>query len=230
MSRFWLYSEIKTKIVNDLDLEDEDFISDTEMMAYVNEAIDEAEAEIHSLCEDYFLTRGAITLVSGTDEYSLPSDIYAMKIRGVYYKNGSTVREIKRLRNWKKLGLYVEGLTASASAGDYDYLIVNETAGAPKIVFTPTVQESGAYIRIYYIRNATRMTTTSSVCDIPEFVSFVIQYAKVRCYEKEGHPNLSLALAALEQQRQQMTDTLSGMVVDDDNEIEADVSFYSEHE
>lgn len=230
MARFWTYAEIKAKILRDLDLEDESYISATELLDYVNEAIDEAEAEIHTLAEDYFLVRGAITLVSGTDDYAFPSDIYGMKIRELWYKNGSTYREIDRLRDWNKIGNYIAGLTTSSSAGNYSYFIVNETAGAPKIVFTPPVLESGAYVRISYLRNAQRMTVDASVCDIPEFVSFVIQYAKVRCYEKEGHPNLSLALAVLEQQRAQMNDTLQNMVLDNENTIEADMSFYGEHE
>jgi hypothetical protein len=70
--RYWTFAEIKAKVESDLGMEDEDFVSADEMLAYGNEAIDEAEAEIHTINEDYFLTMGPISLVSGTDSYDLP--------------------------------------------------------------------------------------------------------------------------------------------------------------
>lgn len=230
MARFWTRTEIVSKIERDLGLEDEDFVDPDELYDYINEAIDEAEAEIHSLYQDYFLAQDTITLVSGTDEYTLPSDIYGHKIRKLLYKNGSTVRVIPRLPESRKFDTYVDNLTTSVTDGSYDgYFVINETAGSPKVLFTPPVAESGAYVKIFYLRNANRLTSADSVCDIPEFVSFVIQYAKVRCYEKEGHPNLPLAVQALEAQRSQMTSTLENMVPDNENLIEADTSWYERH-
>lgn len=226
--RYWTLSELRTKVEKDLDVEDETFISQAEMLTYFNEAIDEAEAEIHSICEDYFLSSTTVTLVNGTDEYSLPSDIYANKIRAVIYKNGATVYKLDRLRDWKKLYDYSLNLTGTTVAGDYDWFLVNRTAGSPKIVFTPPVTEDGTYITVWYLRNANRLSADADVCDIPEFANFVIQYVKVRCYEKEGHPNLQKALYDLQMQRQQMTDTLTTMVPDNENEIEADLSHYEE--
>ena len=228
MARFWTWSEIKAKVEADLALEGEEFVGETELLAYANEAIDEAEAEVHAIYEDYFLSRATVTFVSGTDDYVLPSDIYAQKIRSVLYRNGSSVAVVPRLRDWKKFQNYTLNLTTSASAGCYNYLLINSTAGSPKILFTPPVLESGAYITVWYLRQANRLTVDADVCDIPEFVSFVIQHMKVRCYEKEGHPMLQKAMYDLEQQRKQMNDTLTAMVPDQENEIEADLSSYFE--
>jgi hypothetical protein len=228
MARYWTWSEIRTKVENDLDLQDESFITATELLAYANEAIDEAEAEIHSIYEDYFLSRATITLVSGTDEYDFPSDVYANKIRGIFYKNGSTVVPVKRLKESRKFEEYTINLTTSAAPGCYNYLLLNQTAGSPQIVLSPPVVESGAYIQVWYLRNANRLTVDADVCDIPEFASFVMQYMKVRCYEKEGHPNLQKAMYDLEAQRVQMTDTLTAMVPDAENQIEPDMSAYDD--
>ena len=85
--KYWTLSEIKAKIKRDLDLEAEDFVRDTELNDLINEAIDEAEAEVHSLYEDYFLTREVVTLVAGQEEYELPTNIYGHKIRRVVYNN-----------------------------------------------------------------------------------------------------------------------------------------------
>lgn len=227
--RIWTYSEIKTKIEEDLDLEDETFITDNELLAYANEAVDEAEAEIHTVYEDYFLTKASLALVQGTEEYALPEDIYGNKIRRIMYRNGGDVYTVARIRDWRKFEEYTLEL-AYQSSTRYRYFIINSTVGAPKIVLSPPAKEtSAANVTIWYLRNANRFTDDDSECDIPEFVSFVIQYMKVRCYEKEGNPLVQKALADLEQQRAQMNATLTAMVVDDDNEMEPDLSIYNEH-
>ena len=47
--KYWTWAQVKTKIMNDLDLNEETFIRPSELLEYCNEAIDEAEAEIHTL-------------------------------------------------------------------------------------------------------------------------------------------------------------------------------------
>lgn len=227
MAKFYTWSEIKTKIEQDLDLEDEDFVRPAELLSYTNEAIDEAEAEIHGLYEDYFMSRSTIGLVSGTDQYSLPDDIYAHKIRRLVYDNGGRVYTVERIKDWHKFEEY--SIQKNYGTGEiYRYFILNSTPGEPKILLVPRATETGDVIQIWYIRNANRLEDDTDVCDIPEFINFIFQYVKVRVYEKEGHPNLPKAMQDLEQQRQQMVSTLAAMVPDAGNEIEADLSAYEE--
>jgi hypothetical protein len=229
MSDYWTYARIKTKVEQDLDLQDETFIEESEMIGYCNEAIDEAEAEIHGLYEDYFLSRANLTLVLGQEEYSLPTGIYAHKIRRVLYNNGSETFTVKRVKDWKKFEVY-SNQTLSAASNLYGYFVINSAAASPKILLMPAARENGAVIQIWFIRNANNIVLDTDVCDIPEFVNFVMQFMKVRCYEKEvGHPNLQMAIAALEQQRTQMRSTLAAMVPDADNEIEMDMTPYDDH-
>lgn len=228
MSTYWTWQMISDKIENDLDLQSEIFVSPTELLAYANEAIREAEAEIHGIYEDYFLSKSALTLVVGQEEYSLPSDLYAHKIRRMVYRNGSKVYTVDRIRDWKKFEEYSLELINQSSV-TYNYFIINSVAGSPKILLSPPGKEAGAFITVWYLREANRLVNLTDVCDIPEFVNFVIQYIKVRCYEKEvGHPALPKAMTDLEQQRQQMTSTLASMVPDAGNEVEADLSLYNE--
>lgn len=227
--RQWTYEEIKDKVLKDLDLQDEIFIDPDEMMAYANEAIDEAEAEILGLYEDYFLTSSSLALVAGTAEYSLPSDIYCHKIRAVIYRNGTTVFPIEKIRENKRFEtiayelIYNDGVT-------YKYIIKNVSAATgPQIVLYPAAREtSAANVTLWYIRNANRMTEDASLCDIPEFASFIIQYMKMRCYEKEGHPNYESSVSILDRQRKLMIETLSEMVPDGANHVEMDFSPYEE--
>jgi hypothetical protein len=229
--KYWTYDEIKTKVEKDLDLEDESFITDTEMRGYANEAVDEAEAEIHGLYEDYFLSRETLSLVSGEEAYALPGAIYAHKIRKMIYKNGTRVVPITRIKDWRKFEAYALELTNSPNANtEYYWFLDNTTPTEPKIILAPTPAESGAFVTLWYIRNATRFEGDTDKCDIPEFVNFVMQFMKVRCYEKERNPNLGLAVAALEQQRKLMKETLASMVPDAENDIEPDFSSYEDQQ
>ncbi len=98
----WTLQEIRTKVEQDLDTEDELFIQPSELIGYINEAIDEAEANIVTLYEDYFLTRAPIFLVTGQNSYPVPGNIYADKVRGMEYKNGPRYYPMARFRNLNK--------------------------------------------------------------------------------------------------------------------------------
>jgi hypothetical protein len=228
MSQYWTYSQIRDKVERDLDLEGENFITPEEMLGYANEAVDEVERQIHNLCEDYFLTRGTITLIQGQEEYALPSDIYAMKVRAIVYRLGNSVWKVERIRDWHKFEQYEVHQTAQGDQIQYGFFVVNAVAGAPRILLAPTPNEAGSVLKIWYIRNANTLVNDSDVCDIPEAVNYIMQYMKVRCYEKEMSPNLAKAAADLEQEKQTTLATLSQQVVDNSNEIEADFRLYDD--
>lgn len=228
MAKYWTWAEISAKVKLELDLQGEIFIDPAELLEYCNEGIDDAESQIHSLYEDYFLTYSTVSLVSGTSEYTLPTSIYAHKIRKVVFRNGQNVFEVKRIRNKDKIVGYSLNRATTNTAPYYEYLLINSTAGSPKIIFTPNVTDTGDYIEVWYIRNANRLSVDADVCDIPEFVKYVMQYMKVRVYEKEIHPNLLIAKQELEVLKQDMVSTLAAMISDDDNEIEADYTMYDQ--
>jgi hypothetical protein len=230
--RYWTWTEIKTKVEQDLDLEDEDFVRESELLSLANEAIDEAEAEIHTLYEDYFLSKATISVVANDTSFSIPtylSDIYGDKIRRILFQVGvsSTVYTVNRLRDWHK---FEEKALADAGTnnGDlYRYMLLNQTAGSPQILLVPAAREAGT-LTVWYLRNANRLTTGSDVCDIPEFINFVIAHIKCRILHKEGNPNYSEALERLEAERTRMNATLSSRVPDANNEIEMDMSVYED--
>jgi hypothetical protein len=226
--KFWTYGEIRQKVERDLDLEGETFITSTEMLGYANEAIDEVERQILTLCEDYFLTRTTITLVPGTEEYAIPSDIYGLKIRQIVYRNGTQIWKVNRVRDWSKFISYEMDRANTTGTQLYNFFVLNTTVGSPKILLTPTPTEAGAYLQVWYIRNANELTVDASVCDIPEAVNYVMAYMKMKCMEKEMHPNLQKAMADVEQQRSDTMKSLAEMVPDNENTIEADTSLYDE--
>ena len=128
--KYWTWTEIKEKIEQECDLEDEDFVRSGELLGYANEAIDEAEAEIHALYEDYFLKYVDIPVNQGDEFISVPQhmpDIYADKIRRAIFTNtGGSVYKVNRLRDWKKFE--IKAFSDNQTTTDlYEYFLINRT-------------------------------------------------------------------------------------------------------
>lgn len=144
------YEEVRRKIERDLDIEEELFITPAELQGLYNEALDEAEATIMSLNEDYFLTMAPVMLRSGRAVYSLPDNIYANKIRSIRYQNGSNIYEVPRLRDHRKFQDIDNLNFAPPSPAEYVYYLRNDSAaGGVKMILIPGPQEdSGTTVSI----------------------------------------------------------------------------------
>lgn len=230
-TKFWTYAEIENKVKTDLDLFEEDFISDEELMGYANEAVDKCEQLVHTLYEDYFLDYASFAVVNGTDEYDLPPTIYAHKIRRIVFYNGSTIYKVKRMGDWKKFEEFELARYPATSTHYYEYFIRNSAPGFPKLLFTP-VPTFGGNCRVWFLRQANRFETGTDVLDVPEANLFVLAYIKQKCSEKEAHgemtAGLQTATANTDKEAQLLVDTLTAMIPDAENEIEADYSHYEE--
>lgn len=226
--KYWTWAELKDKVQRDLDLEGEVFINETELLGYANEAIDEVERQVHTLYEDYFLTKAVISLVDGTEEYALPTDIYAFKIRGLIFRRNTEVYSLKRIRDWHKIEEYEVLKTGTHTSIRYGWFLLNQTAGAPVVLLSPTPNVTGDFVQIWYLRNANTLAVDTDILDIPEAANYVMQYIKVRCYEKEAHPMTQKAIIDLQMEKEGTMKTLSGMVPDNETEIEADLTCYHE--
>ena len=241
MAKFWTFNEILTKVELDSDTQDESFMTFDEHVGNFNEAVDEAEADINSTDQEYALQEAYLTVVSGTAEYSLPNDIYAQRIRAVIHDDGQNIYEIKRIPRLRKF-LKVHLERQSGNSDNLRYFIKHgSSSDGYKLVLVPTPSfSSSTRIKMWFIRNLNRVplstegseaASRATVCDIPEFVNFIIAFMKERVYAKEerGSPSHQAAKLEVEAQRKQMVDTLTERFVDDDNEVEQDLSSYMEH-
>lgn len=232
-TKFWTWAELWAVISDECDVADEDFVDKDECREVVNRAIDEAEALIQNMYQGYFLAKDDITLVSGTDEYELPADVYAHKLVDLIYKNGTTVYRVERVTSLDKFIQYrvaiANGLTSTTDR--MRYFVVNNVSGEPRVLFTPPVSESGQYVEVWYYRNANRLTEDGSVCDIPEFANFVLSRGKEYVMWKAGAGSARHQAAVAESQRwrDDMIVTLREMVADGSTNIEEDTSHYEEH-
>lgn len=229
--------DIKNKLKRDLYLQDATFVEDSasapELTDLINEAIDDVEAEVHTIYEDYFLAQGTISLVSGTKDYSLPANIYASKIRALVYTNGSIIYSIERVKNqreFEEFELTDQYAPNGPSTQGYLYKLINQSATlGVQVRFFPTPQETAPnVIKIWYLRNANKLSTGTDKCDVPEFFNYIVQFVKVRIYEKEMHPNLGQALLERDRLKNLMQETLAEMIPDADSEIAKDFSFYED--
>lgn len=230
LTKFWTYAELEAKVLVDLDMQEEDFVSPAEMMSYANEAVDRAEQHVHTIYEDYLLDYANFSVVASTDEYPLPPTIYAHKIRRILFRNGSTVYTVKRMRDWKKFEHFEQGHSTNTST-EYEYFLRNSVPGSPTILFS-SVPQAGGTCRVWFLRQANRFVVSTDLLDIPESHNFVLAYMKYKCIYKETHGEMTAGLqtahAEVEKESQLLVDTLVAMVPDADNEIEADYSHYEE--
>lgn len=219
------YTEILAKLENDYDLNDETFMTQAELLGYMNAAIDDAEAIIHNLhFEDkYFRTVANLAFVTGTQDYSLPSDIYGNKILAFFYVNGSQKYEIGRIKDVRE--------TQNIDIGDaYRYLPINTTASGVKIRVYPTLAETSSNNELWYIRNMIRLTTSASasnVCEVPESVNFIYQHVKKSIARKMRRQDLiAMEDQELKNQYNLMLDNLKEMVPDNNNLVTQDLTSY----
>jgi len=143
------YSSLKTLVQDKLDLRDEDFIDDAEMLLYVEEAVRFCEAEIHKLnIEDqYFVSHAPLRVRSGFSDVDLPTNIYANKILRVVYSNGSTTRDIPRMRSLTRYSdAEATRKDAPATPGAYSYMLVNNSrSSGTRLRLFPTPNETSTF-------------------------------------------------------------------------------------
>lgn len=221
--KLWTWSEMKTKIKNDLDLNDEGFITDAELLGYLNTAIDDAEQIIMGIYEKYFETEAYLPLTNGTQSYDLPSDIYATKITHIQYDDGSTKYPIYRIKDIKEIAYVSDG-------DDLRYRIVNDPTDGFQIKFYPTPSEtSSTNVRIYYLRNANEVTADADTLDMPEAAQYIMQHVKDSCRNKEmGTMYSAPPSPMLLKQEENLKMVLADMVPDTDNTISPDLAFYDD--
>jgi hypothetical protein len=221
------FGYVLEKLKDDLDLEEDKnaFITDEDILQYLNESIHRAESIIHNIFEDYFLSQTNLTMTSGSQIVALPSDIFASKIRKLFYfpSNISQRYEVIRIRDKNKL--------MDVRDNDfYQYQLMNDATNGEHIELSPAARETSTNLKLLYIRNAKQFATDgtedSQLIDIPEFHRFILQDSKANIMEKDGDPRLPETLQRLNAYEQEMTSTLTRRIDDEDDLIRQDLSFY----
>jgi len=209
-----------------------------EFTGMLNEAISDAESEIHRLSqgEDYFLSSAWLDMVQGENRLEFPDDIFVRDVRRLMYQDGSNIYPITRFRGERRFEAraFAEQFDNGA---DYKYDLENDpTDSQDHIILVPPAREtSGDKILMHFLRCARQIPTTDEATedeiratkiDIPFAINFLIAHVKVSVLGKMHEP-LELEMAKLQTQRQTLVDTLSGWA-DDDTRIVPDLHHYEE--
>jgi hypothetical protein len=229
----WTKLAIITKVRDDLDLQDEPIVGTLEMDGYLWDAVRKARAIILDLQEDYFLKPSTLALVLNRADYSLPTGIFASKIRGIEYDDGSRQFEIKRIRNYRKFDKVAVGNQESGAQPRYRYLLIDQsnTAGVKIRLVPPAKETSTTNVTIWHLREATQLTLDDDVCDIPDdLIDYVFVHMKGSCLRKMNNGIMPAeAKADIEDAEKTLVSALTDMTPDNDNEIEGDYTHYEEH-
>jgi len=233
MSSYKTVQDVLDFVEAETDTEAEDFVSQPEIISYIRQAVDIAQKEVHKLGREdvYFEKRALFSLVSGQQEYVLPTDLYANKVKKIIYSTSQNVYEVKRFRNVDRYEVASEIEQNSASTGDsYQYFLVNQTVDSGVTVrFYPTPMETGASMVIWYIRQANEVTLPVDKIDILESFTFICKYVKWKILDKDTQGNAISADADQKAARQDLVDVLNERVPDEDNTIPPDTYIMEEH-
>lgn len=216
------WGQMKTEILSETNTEGEDFVSEDELLTWANEGKDMAEKEIVSLYDKYLETEDDFALTEGEIEYDLPSDLYANKVTGLFYDNGSEKYEIKLMKDKRKIMDVNEN-------DDYQYRFNNSTDDGVKLRLYPASRETSTHnVRIHYIRESAAIVNDASLMDIPLADNFIKQFIKDKIKEKEiGPMNVADFSPTLKRERDLLIEALNHMVPSDSaDEIEVDLEFY----
>lgn len=216
----WL--ELKTEIEADYDLAEETWIKPAELMSAANTAISSIEKQIHTFHDKYFETEGYIPLTASTSIYNLPADIFAVKITGIYFNNGSEKYEIKPIKSLSD--------TVDVDASEpYKYRIINTSASGLQLKLYPPARETHpTAVTMFYKRNANLFTVDASELDIPEAKDFVKQYVIDFAVNKERMTPDAPESPKLQTMRKDLLDSLENMIDDDNTGLDVDYSYYEE--
>lgn len=235
------FSELKADVLKNLDMDEETFIQDSELVDRFNDALEEMEAVYMNQNQEYFITEGKLInqltpviqygLVSGQRDYFLPQNMYGLKIREIVYRaNDNEIFIIPQQRGINKFA-YMEVIDSQNIGKDYyRYVLINPSASeGMKLRLNPTPLETGDFVKIFYIRQAERIPydyTGNEVIDLPMFYGYFKAAVSYRLALKEGHPRLVELKEDWLRQKELMQNTTAEKTASDENEITADLSSY----
>lgn len=229
--QYLTWGQIKTEVQKEYGIEGDPDYDETELVNMANRAINRVESRILQLQQDYFLDKTTIPVVNGTLEYNLPDDIYAYKIRRVFWEEaGFSTRRLYRATN-------IDDMEDRQNFGYYAYdkklryMILNDAINGPKI--TLSYSNADATLIVYYTRNAARFTDTdgdAQVCDIPEFADAVIAYMGYLVEMKDKSPTVGAKKQDYIDIITELTSSLGQAVNDEDMMIEPDTEIYDDHQ
>lgn len=171
--------QIKTQARQRADMENSKFVSDAELLTYINNSI----AELHDLLvatygPDYYIESTSFATVTNTDSYTLPANFY--KLKGVDVLVSGTDYYSLRPFNFNERNKNQYGSTGILGAPELRYRLSGNN-----IKFSPTPVAAHA-IKLWYVPIATALVLdTDSYADFNGYIEYVITDVAIKMLQKE---------------------------------------------
>lgn len=219
----------------------EGFVKEDELIEFANNAIEELNAMINNLYEDYYLTNTIIPLVADTGEYFLPENIYADKIRKVFFIEDNRAHEVTRAKDLSDIKYFLT--TQQQANKPYKYILLNQDENGTRLRIFPTPKQNFPNeIHLYYIRDVIKLEYYDALgaklpqedidnqrIDVNEFGKYIFLKLSEYVYEKEKDPMVQKAITDIQRYEQIIIETLSNRVPDENDELLLDKTYLSEY-
>jgi len=174
-----LASAIISKIRALADIVGSQFITDAELLGYINTSYGKLYSELASSGQGFYVSSGNINLVAGTKNYALPDSLY--KLLGVDYVVDSNTTITLRPFNFKDRNKYT-----SVAGEPVAYSLVGSNI---QLMPVPTVTKTAGIV-LWYVPNYTQLTTVGDSISLPVdgMEAYLIWDVGANCQAKEESP------------------------------------------
>jgi len=174
---------LRTRVRERADMVDSDFISDTELLTYINESYAELYDILVATYEDYYTEETSLSLSDGSGTISLPADFY--KLRGLDKDVGGQWTAVYKF-NFNDRNARPTGARNPQLRETY-YRIVRQD-----LKLAPEATADGSY-RLWYIPEFTALVAESDTVDVPAgFDEYIVIDAAIKCLVKEESSTAAL--------------------------------------
>lgn len=173
--------QLKTRVREEADMENSDFISDSELLSYINSSYAELYDLLVETYDDYYLTSAEETIAAGTSTLTLPATFY--KLRGVDLKlSTNDYAALSKFnfneRNRLNSANFLFGSNSTTAASRYRLM-------GNTINLEPSDNAAGTY-KVWYTPAITLLSTdTDTVDGVNGWEEYIIVDAAIKCLSKE---------------------------------------------
>lgn len=220
---YMTWTELAAQLEDELDLEEGILVSDAEKIRLVNRLIRQCHRETIRINKRFYKTHDFVSLVQGTSEYAMPTNIYNARFTRIQYDDGSCAYRVPPIKD--------EKIASVDTQDDYSYDLENAgTAnGLRFVLYPPSRVTSNTALKRIYTRAPEAVTSGASLIDvIDDGIDFIMKNMRVPIAEKRQHPMLAQWINERAEALQDFRESLDPMNDDGANEVEGDFSHYEE--
>lgn len=206
--------ELKKKLKQFTDTEEESYVKEDELCCFINMAIQKAAKIVSCLNKDYFTSCKDIDVPAGQDCISLPDDIMGTKIKKVYWVDAKG-----RCCKLKRLDYdCFEDCEPCVGKAPTGFQFFNKAGEGNKLYLIPACHEAGK-IRMIYERQPCKVDETTSdtkELEMKECCDFIFYNVLMMLYVKEKNPLGTWAIAQMNAAQKLMEECMCPQFNDDE--------------